>query len=156
MVSGAIEEILIVNSDGGTRRSYMRPSLLAEAGKLGGFSNRIRILSPFDPALRDRKRAERLFGFHYRIEVFVPEPQRRYGYYVFPVMEADRMVGRIDLKCQRSEGMLSVTAFWPEPGVAIGRGRIARLEAELDRLGRFTECRELVFAADWLREPKVM
>ena len=56
---------------------------------------RIRVLSPFDPLLRDRNRAERLFGFRYRIEVFVPEPKREYGYYVFPLLEGDQMIGQI-------------------------------------------------------------
>ena len=67
---------------------------------------RIRVLSPFDPMLRDRNRAERLFGFHYRIEVFVPEPKRTYGYYVFPLLEGHRLIGRIDMKAQRDRGLL--------------------------------------------------
>ena len=114
-------------------------------------TGRVRVLSPFDPALRDRKRAERLFGFHYRIEIFVPEPQRRYGYYVFPVLEGARLIGRIDMKCERDAGRLNVRAFWPEAKTRIGKGRLVKLETELDRIGRFTDCREVVFGADWLR-----
>ena len=83
---------------------------------------RLRILSPFDPALRDRDRAEFLFGFFYRIEVFVPEPKRHYGYYVFPVLEGDRLVGRIDVKAFRDAGALRVKAFWPEAGVKLAKG----------------------------------
>ena len=112
---------------------------------------RIRILSPFDPALRDRARAERLFGFHYRIEVFVPEAQRRYGYYVFPVLEGARIIGRLDARARRDAGALHVRAFWPERGIAMGTGRAARLEAELDRLARFAGLDRVTREPDWLR-----
>lgn len=148
---GEIEEIQIEGAEGALRRSFARPGLAEEATTVPEPPNRIRILSPFDPALRDRKRAERLFGFFYRIEVFVPEPKRQYGYYVFPVMERDRLIGRIDAKCQRGEGALAIRAFWPEPGIRMGAGRLARLEAELTRLGQFTDCRDLSFADGWLR-----
>ena len=114
--------------------------------------DRIRILSPFDPALRDRDRAERLFGFAYRIEMFVPAPKRRYGYYVFPVLEGDRIIGRIDMKADRSVGQLNVTAFWPETGIAMGKGRLARLEDTLDRAAVFGGCDRVVYAPDWIRQ----
>jgi hypothetical protein len=58
----------------------------------------LRVLAPFDPIVRDRKRAEHLFGFDYRFEAFVPAPQRQYGYYVLPILEGDRLTGRADLK----------------------------------------------------------
>lgn len=148
---GDIEPVGIEGADGKLRPSFARPDLAGEAARLPEPASRIRILSPFDPALRDRKRAERLFGFFYRIEIFVPEPKRQFGYYVFPVMERDRLIGRIDAKCQRAEGALAVRAFWPEPGVRMGAGRIARLEAELVRLGQFTDCRDIRFAKGWLR-----
>jgi uncharacterized protein len=67
-------------------------------------------LFPFDPALRDRAPAERHFGFHYRIEIFVPAAKRRYGYYLFPVMQGARMIGRVDAR--RSSDVLCVNAFW--------------------------------------------
>lgn len=98
---------------------------------------RLRILSPFDPALRDRKRAEWLFGFHYRIEIFVPEAKRKYGYYVFPILEGDRLTGRIDCKAIRAEDRLHVKAVWWEQGVRPAASRLAKLEAELGRLARF-------------------
>src|SRR5690606_16733865 len=95
------------------------------------------ILSPFDPLLRDRKRAERLFGFAYRIEVFVPETLRKYGYYVFPVMRGDRFVGRIDMKADRATQRLAVRAFWPEPGIRLSNTLMRQLEAEIERIRRF-------------------
>jgi uncharacterized protein len=117
---------------------------------------RLRILSPFDPALRDRQRAERLFGFHYRIEVFVPEAKRRYGYYVFPVLEGARIIGRIDMKAFRERGTLQVRAVWPERGITFGPRRRARLEAELDRMARFSGCDRVGFDGGWLRDPLPM
>lgn len=149
LARGEIAEVDVVMADGRLRRHFAWPGTLgAEAPEP---SQRVRILSPFDPLLRDRKRAERLFGFHYRIEVFVPEPKRRYGYYVFPVLEGDQMIGRIDMKADRSAGVLNVRAFWPEAGARMGAGRRARLEAELERVARMAGCENVAIAADWMR-----
>jgi uncharacterized protein YcaQ len=152
LTRGEIDEVLVEAADGSLRRSYCLTDLTRRAETAPPPPERVRILSPFDPALRDRNRAERLFGFRYRIEVFVPAPKRTYGYYVFPVLEGARLIGRIDLKCRRDLGALAVAAFWPEAGVQMGKGRTARLMAELDRLGRFTGCPELILAPDWMRE----
>lgn len=110
---------------------------------------RIRVLSPFDPLLRDRNRAERLFGFRYRIEVFVPEAKREYGYYVFPLLEGDRLIGRIDMRADRKAGTLNVARLWLEPKVRASAGRMARLEAELTRVARFAGVSEIVYAEGW-------
>ena len=149
---GAVVPIEIVGADASRKRSLARPDVLQAAADAPEPPNRLRILSPFDPALRDRDRAEFLFGFRYRIEVFVPEPQRKYGYYVFPVMEGARLIGRIDAKAFREHSALRVRAFWPEAGVAMGAGRLQRLEAELDRLARFAGCDRVAFSDGWLRE----
>ncbi|MEZ5910939.1 MAG: crosslink repair DNA glycosylase YcaQ family protein [Paracoccaceae bacterium] len=149
---GRLVEVAVAGADGRLRRSFARPDVLDRAAEVAEPAGRVRILSPFDPALRDRARAERLFGFHYRIEIFVPEAKRRYGYYVFPVMEGDRLIGRIDMKAERADDRLAVRAFWPEPGVAMGRGRLARLDAELDRAARFSNVGAVSFAPGWLRE----
>jgi uncharacterized protein YcaQ len=113
---------------------------------------RVRVLSPFDPLLRNRDRAERLFNFFYRIEVFVPEPKRQYGYYVFPLMEGDRMIGRIDMKADRKAGALDVTRLWLEKGVRPSAGRLERLEAELLRLARFAGVDKISYRSGWRDE----
>jgi len=144
---GRIICVDVNGADGRLRRHYAWPDLPDKP--VPNVSPRLRILSPFDPALRDRKRAERLFGFHYRIEIFVPAPKRKYGYYVFPVIEGDRLIGRIDMK--RAGNTLAVRAFWPEAGVRMGAGRVASLKTELERAAAFGNCDAVSFAEDWLR-----
>lgn len=149
LAAGRLVEGVIEGADGRGFRTYARPGIDAHIPDAP--VKRIRILSPFDPALRDRKRAEKLFGFRYRIEIFVPEPQRQYGYYVFPVMEGDGLIGRIDVKTNRDMDRLAVRAFWPEQSIRMTKSRIARLKAELQRLARFACCSDVEFASDWLR-----
>jgi len=74
------------------------------------------ILTPFDPVVWFRDRAERLFDFDYRIEIYTPAPQRRYGYYSLPVLVGDDVVGRIDLKADRASSALRVQSAWWEHG----------------------------------------
>ncbi len=66
-------------------------------------------------------------------------------------MEGDRLIGRIDLKAVRAQGILNVTAYWPERDVVFGSGREERLLAELQRLAAFCGCRTVAFAEDWRR-----
>jgi len=74
------------------------------------------LLSPFDPVVWYRDRALRMFGFHYRIEIYTPAPKRVYGYYSLPILIDDALVGRIDLKSDRQAGVLRVQSAWTEPG----------------------------------------
>ncbi len=148
-------EVELETAGGKGHKVFARPDVVERARQAAEPPQRIRVLSPFDPAIRDRKRTERLFGFHYRIEVFVPAARRRYGYYVFPLLEGDRLIGRIDMKCRRDDGVLHVAAFWPEPKVRLGRGRLQRLEAELDRVRRFAGCQRLAFDDGWIRQTLV-
>lgn len=146
---GHILEVDVEMADGSFRRSYASEAILDLATELPRPSSRIRLLSPFDPALRDRARAERLFGFHYRIEIFVPEAKRKYGYYVFPVMQADRLIGRIDVK--RVGNALVVRAFWLEDGIRMGQGRTSGLMAELQRVAALAGVETIEMEDEWLR-----
>lgn len=78
------------------------------------------LLSPFDPVVWFRPRTERVFGFHYRIEIYTPEPDRVFGYYSLPVLVDDAIVGRVDLKSDRKAGLLRVQSAWHEPGADAG------------------------------------
>lgn len=151
VLTGRVVEAEIMCMDGSWRKVFVYPETLETLDTLPEPPSRVRILSPFDPALRDRKRAERLFGFSYRIEIFVPEAKRQYGYYVFPVLEGERLIGRIDMKALRAEDRLHVRAYWPEKGVRASKGRLAKLQAELDRMARFAGCTNVTFEPDWLR-----
>ncbi|MBL1418970.1 MAG: YcaQ family DNA glycosylase [Alphaproteobacteria bacterium] len=100
-------------------------------------SNRLRIVNPFDPTIRDRDRIKNMFGFDYKIEIFVPAAKRKWGYYVYPLLEGDRFVGRIELKADRKAGKLSVVNFWQEDGIKWGDQRREKLKSELDRFAKY-------------------
>ncbi len=151
LAAGRLEQIGVTGADGTLRLSYARPGLGDDTALERVPTNRLRVLSPFDPALRDRKRAERLFGFDYRIEVFVPEAQRKFGYYVFPILQGDSLVARVDMKAFRSEDVLRVTALWPERGLRWGVGRQQAFEKELHRLAKLAGVSQVAFDDGWLR-----
>ena len=133
-------------ADGTWQDSWAVPDLTARLEGLLPPSTRMRIINPFDPAIRDRKRLQRIFGFEYTNEMFVPQAKRKWGYYVYPLLEGDRFVGRLEAKADRDAGLLRVTGFWPETGVRWGQGRAARLSAELDRFARLAGVQALPFA----------
>ncbi|MEM7446250.1 MAG: crosslink repair DNA glycosylase YcaQ family protein [Pseudomonadota bacterium] len=151
-VGGDLIAVEIETADGSQpRRSFMAPETLETLEDVPEPPGRVRVLSPFDPLIRDRNRTQRLFNYHYRIEVFVPAAKRRYGYYVFPLLERDRLIGRIDMKCQRDEGVLSVSGLWLEPKIKLSAGRQRALESELERLRRFTGMNQVTYEDDWFK-----
>jgi hypothetical protein len=93
---------------------------------------RVTFLSPFDQLVANRARAEALFGFFYRLEMYVPKGKRQYGYYVLPILYCDRIVGRIDVERDRETNALQVNGVWWEDGA-----KPVRLEPALNRLERF-------------------
>jgi hypothetical protein len=137
---GRIMPVLVEPLDDGASRprpAYALPDWGRRLKRLPEPPPMTRLLSPFDPVLRDRGRALRLFGFDYRFEAFVPEPQRKFGYYVLPVLEGDRLVGRVDPKFERAEGLLKIRRVYWEPGVRATRGRVKGLREAAERLARF-------------------
>ncbi len=98
--------------------------------------NRITFLSPFDRLVHDRDRAEALWDFYYRLEMYVPQAKREYGYYVLPILRGDRVIGRIEPVLDRREQVLRVQGVWWEPGV-----RPVSLRAPLRSLARFLDAR---------------
>lgn len=116
--------------------AYAHASFEEQVDSLATPTQRVRIISPFDPAVRDRDRLKRLFGFDYRIEIYTPAAKRRYGYYVYPMLEGDRVIGRIDVRANRKADVLDVQAWWLEPGIRHTTSREVRICKELKRLAR--------------------
>ncbi|MEO9970518.1 MAG: crosslink repair DNA glycosylase YcaQ family protein [Hyphomonadaceae bacterium] len=110
---------------------------------------RLRILNPFDPLIRDRARLKRLFGFDYRIEIFVPAAKRQYGYYIYPLLEADRLIGRAEITSDRKAGALHFNKLWLKTGIEKTPARTAKLHAELGRFAKLVGAKS-VFTDDAL------
>ncbi len=123
-------------ADGSLVSAFMSPAAETLANDAPAPTSRLRIINPFDPAIRDRDRLKRLFGFEYVNEIFVPAAKRRWGYYVYPLLEGDRFVGRTELKADRKNGTLTVHKLWPEPSAVWTQARDDKFYAELHRLGR--------------------
>ncbi|MGE3662181.1 MAG: winged helix-turn-helix domain-containing protein [Pseudonocardia sp.] len=107
--AGQLEEVAV----SGWRRSAYRVPGVRVPRRIEGRA----LLCPFDPLIWERERTERIFGFRYRIEIYVPEAKREYGYYVFPFLLDGELVARVDLKADRTAGVLRVPGAFAEPGV---------------------------------------
>ena len=126
--AGTLETVEV---EGWTEPAYLHPE-----ARLPRSVDTLTVLSPFDPVVWNRDRAARLWGFDYRIEIYVPAAKRVYGYYVLPVLHGEQLVARLDIKTDRASGALQVLGAFAEPGV--DHGDLAeRLRPHLQDLARF-------------------
>jgi uncharacterized protein YcaQ len=102
------------------------------------------LLSPFDPLVWDRKRAHELFNFDYSIECYLPAPKRHFGYFNLPILHRGALVGRLDPKAHRTDGVFEVKALYLEPGILVDDDLVSSLSQALRRL------------AEWHATPQVI
>ncbi|WP_218048655.1 winged helix-turn-helix domain-containing protein [Curvivirga aplysinae] len=126
-------------ANGNWMSAYAFKDIEEKITQLPDVSPEIRIINPFDPAVRNRTRLENIFGFEYRLEVFVPEAKRKWGYYVYPILEGDNFIGRIEAKADRKKKCLNVNNFWLEPGQKLKVKQKKKLETELRNLAKLAE-----------------
>ena len=118
----------------GDEPAYVHPENARLAGTIvsGGVTSSVTtLLSPFDPVVWDRARASELFGFEYKIEVYTPAAQRRYGYYSLPILHDGDLVGRLDAKAHRKDGLFEVKAIHLEPGLPISDDLVTGISGAL-------------------------
>lgn len=110
-----------------------------------GWLPRTTLLSPFDNVIIDRSRTERLFGFHFRMEIYVPKSNRQFGYYVLPILHGDRLIGRIDPAFDRTREVLVVNALHPEEGWNMEGSTGRAVRAAIEELAGFLGAREVEY-----------
>ena len=137
-------ELTPVTVPGWMRGSRPREAWLSSTARRPRSITADALLSPFDPVVWARPRAERLFGFHYRIEIYTPKHKRVHGYYVLPVLIDDTLAARVDLKNDRQTQTLRVQAAWLEPGAPADT--VDRLAALLKRTAAWQGSERLAVA----------
>ncbi|ELZ9930639.1 winged helix-turn-helix domain-containing protein [Cronobacter malonaticus] len=115
----------------------------AVAGKLTATHSAV--LSPFDPVVWDRRRAEDFFNFSYRLECYTPAPKRKYGYFVLPLLHKGALVGRMDAKMHRLQGSLEVIALYAEEDVSFTAGVIAGLRQAIADFAAWQGATRVIF-----------
>ncbi|MGH9896643.1 MAG: DNA glycosylase AlkZ-like family protein, partial [bacterium] len=114
-----------------------------ESGK--GWTPRTTLLSPFDNLIINRSRAEELFTFHFRMEIYVTKAQRRYGYFVMPILHGGRLIGRIDPFFDRGRRELRLNGVFAEAGAPLDRSTGAAIDGAVRRLAAFLGAEEVVY-----------
>jgi uncharacterized protein YcaQ len=136
-----------VEVEGFEGSAYIHPDRvdLVEKAASGGLEPTLTtLLSPFDPLVWDRQRARELFDFDYTIECYTPAAKRRYGYFTLPILHRGQLVGRLDPKAHRAQGVFEIKALYLEPGVPVSEELVAGLAAALHRLAAWHGTPEIV------------
>jgi uncharacterized protein YcaQ len=149
IVAQLVDDGLIqrVSVEGWAQPGYIHPAnaALAERASAGELaSTTTTLLSPFDPVVWDRERALAMFNFDYRIECYTPAPKRRYGYFTLPILRRGALVGRLDPKAHRKQGVFEVKALHLEPGVRADQALAADLADALVACARWHQTPEVL------------
>jgi uncharacterized protein len=135
--SGEIVRVRVETCGGESTAAFAIANWKQRVKKLPEPAEVMRVLSPFDPVMRDRARCLRLFGFDYRFEAFTPAAKRKFGYYVLPILWRDRLVARIDAAMDREHATLRVNGSWWEPGCKTDAALKTRLEEAVEKYAIF-------------------
>lgn len=140
LAEGRLVEVQV---DGIREPLYLRQedlSLAERAKAAGKLKQRVEFIAPLDNLLWDRKLIKALFQFEYKWEIYTPAAERRYGYYVLPVLYGTRFAGRIELIAHKKRGELELRRFWPEPDFPGGAAFDRALAERLERFAAFHGC----------------
>jgi uncharacterized protein YcaQ len=126
---------------------HAKDTPLLDSLEAGEWKPRTTLLSPFDNLISDRRRTEQLFNFHFRFEVYVPKPQRKYGCYVMPILHGDRFAGRIDPAMNRKTKQLMVNNIHAEPNASKTDDTVRAVARTIEELGTFLGAYEICYSS---------
>jgi uncharacterized protein len=146
-LQGVVERVDLRQDRGsvnGTWYVHRDDLALLERIERGGWLPRTTLLSPFDNLIYDRKRAQVMLGIDYRMEIYVPKEERRFGYYAMPLLDGDRFIARFDAAHDRAAGRLVVRAAHPEDGVRAATSNAATVGAAVEELATWLGTERIV------------
>jgi uncharacterized protein len=141
---GELVELSIEGIDAPAYCTKKNLPLIRKAARDGLAPSHTTLLSPFDPLVWDRERALALFDFDYRIECYTPEAKRKYGYFTLPILHRGAIIGRVDAKAHRREGVFEVIFLTLEPGIKADRALIAEVARAISDCARWHETPKVV------------
>jgi hypothetical protein len=118
---------------------------LLERLSAGDWEPRTTLLSPFDNMICDRTRTERLFNFKFRLEIYVPKPKRKFGYFVMPILHGDRMIGRVDPMMIRSMNQLIINAVYAERDAPMDAETAREISGAVSEMGTFLGAEQIIY-----------
>ncbi|MFD1934952.1 MULTISPECIES: winged helix-turn-helix domain-containing protein [Nonomuraea] len=142
--------VLPAEVEGGSERWYVHRDVLGLMER--AWEPRTTLLSPFDNLICDRERTERLWGFAFRTEMYVPKDKRQYGHYILPILHGERLIGRLVPRLDRRRGVLEVEGVFPEAEIAADEAAVNAVGRAVAELGRFVGAREVSYG-DKVAEP---
>ena len=144
MVSEGIFEEVAVKDVPGTWYLHHEDVPLLEAIQAGAFKPRTTLLSPFDNLICDRDRTFDLWDFFFRIEIYVPKAKREFGYYVLPILDGDKLIGRVDPSMDRKTNILTFHNIYAQPKAPQSQAVVKRIRRAMNSLGKFLGAKEIV------------